>query len=302
MVSLMSRLRIAGMVHDFMLIGRRMSTNVMSNPIDEKSKEVKLSYLDGKDNGITVLGLNRPEGRNAFDQSLVMQLTKALETIRKDEKIRVLIIRSLVPKVFCAGADLRERFRMNDTEVEEFVCTLRNLMNNVESMPTPVISAIDGVALGGGLELALATDIRTAAIEAKMGLVETRLAIIPGAGGTQRLPRLIGPAKAKELIYSAKILDGQEAHEIGLVNHVVQQNKNGDAAYLSALDIAREILPNGPIGVRMAKVAITKGIEVPIEDGFEIEKKCYAELIDTEDRLEGLTAFTTKRVPIYRGT
>ncbi|KAK0095923.1 hypothetical protein PV326_007050 [Microctonus aethiopoides] len=301
MVSLVSRLKTGRMVYDSLLMCGRMSTKVMNNPSDEKLKEVKLSYLDGKDNGITVLSLNRPKARNAFDQNLVLQLTKALDLIRNDEKIRVLIIRSLVPNIFCAGADLRERFRMNDNEVEEFVCSLRNLMNNVESMPTPVISAIDGVALGGGLELALATDIRTASIEAKMGLVETKLAIIPGAGGTQRLPRLIGPAKAKELIYSAKILDGQEAHEIGLVNQIVQQNKNGDAAYQSALDIAREILPNGPIGVRMAKVAITKGIEVPIEDGFKIEKECYAQLINTEDRLEGLSAFTTKRVPIYRG-
>lgn len=123
-------------------------------------------------------------------------------------------------------------------------------MSSIESLPTPVISAIDGVAVGGGLELALATDIRVAVSEAKMGLVETKLAIIPGAGGTQRLPRIVGPAKAKELIYTARILDGEEAMQIGLVNQVVQQNKDGDAAYQAALAIAREILPNGPIGVK----------------------------------------------------
>jgi len=113
-----------------------------------------------------------------------------------------------------------------------------------------VISAIDGAALGGGLELALATDIRVASSEATMGLVETKLAIMPGAGGTQRLPRIIGAAKAKELIYTARILVGEQACTIGLVNEAVPQNKTGDAAYQTALSIAREILPNGPIGVR----------------------------------------------------
>lgn len=225
----------------------------------------------------------------------------AITNVRENEKVRVLILRSLIPKVFCAGADLRERSKMMEDEVAEFVSSLRSLMSEVEALPTPVIAAIDGVALGGGLELALATDIRTAANEAKMGLVETKLAIIPGAGGTQRLPRLIGAAKAKELIYTAKIVDGEQAESIGLVNQSVPQNKTGDAAYQAALSIAREILPNGPIGVRMAKIAITKGVEVPIENGFEIEKQCYAELLNTEDRVEGLAAFATKRVPVYRG-
>lgn len=248
MVSLMSRLKATRMVYDTRSIAARMSTKVLQDQVDER--EVKLNYLDGKDNGIAVLGLNRPEARNALDRNLVNHLTKALALIRQDDKVRVLIIRSLVPKMFCAGADLKERFKMNENQVEQFVSSLRKLMNDVETMPTPVISAIDGVALGGGLELALATDIRTTAVESKMGLVETRLAIIPGAGGTQRLPRLIGPAKAKELIYSAKIFDGEEAKELGLVNQVVPQNKSGDAAYQSALNIARDILPNGPIGVR----------------------------------------------------
>lgn len=218
--------------------------------IKDEAKEVIVNYLDGKDNGIAVIGLNRPAARNSFGKSLVSQLNETLASVRQNNNLRVLILRSLVPKVFCAGADLRERLKMNNADVPLFVSTLRSLISDVETLPTPVISAIDGVALGGGLELALATDIRVASAEAKMGLVETRLAIIPGGGGTQRLPRIVGVAKAKELIYTARILDGEQALQIGLVNEVVQQNKTGDAAYQAALSIAREILPNGPIGVR----------------------------------------------------
>ena len=230
---------------------RALSTKAKLSPSDESpAREIVLKYLDGKDNGIAVLGLNRPEARNAFSKSLVGQLQEAIGTIQDDKKVRVLILRSLVPKVFCAGADLRERSKMEPSEVASFVSSLGNMMRDLENLSAPVVAAIDGVALGGGLEMALASDIRTATIDVKMGLVETKLAIIPGAGGTQRLPRIVGPAKAKELIYTAKILDGAEACEMGLVNRVVAQNKHGDAAYQEALAIAREILPNGPIGVK----------------------------------------------------
>lgn len=250
MVSLVASVRVTSSLHHWCACAARtLTTSAMPSPKDE-AKEVIVNYLDGKDNGIAVLGLNRPAARNSFGKALVSQLNEALDSIRQNSKLRVLILRSLIPKVFCSGADLRERFKMDNSEVVRFVSSLRSLMTNVETLPTPVISAIDGAALGGGLELALATDIRIAASEAKMGLVETKLAIIPGAGGTQRLPRLIGTAKAKELIYTARILDGQQAMEIGLVNDVVPQNKVGDAAYQMALSVAREILPNGPIGVK----------------------------------------------------
>ncbi|XP_012256747.1 methylglutaconyl-CoA hydratase, mitochondrial [Athalia rosae] len=301
MVALVSTLKAAPSLYNFTAIAvRKLSTNLQLNPKDE-SREIVIKYLDGKDNGIAVLGLNRPESKNALGKSLVAQFYESLATIKADNNIRTVIVRSMVPKVFCAGADLTERASMDPKEVTEFVTSLRKLMNTVESLPTPVITAIDGVALGGGLELALASDIRTAASEAKMGLVETKLAIIPGAGGTQRLPRIVGPAIAKELIFTGKILDGEQAGRLGIVNHVLPQNRDGDAAYQAALSIAREILPNGPIGVRLAKVAISQGVEVPLEDGFEIEKKCYTQLLDTEDRIEGLAAFKAKRVPVYRG-
>ncbi|XP_011172787.1 methylglutaconyl-CoA hydratase, mitochondrial [Solenopsis invicta] len=301
MVSLVANIRVTSSLrHWCICTTRTLTTSAMPSPKDE-AKEVIVNYLDGKDNGIAVLGLNRPAARNSFGKTLISQLNEALVSIKQNNKLRVLIVRSLVPKVFCAGADLRERFKMDNSEVLRFVSSLRSLMTDVETLPTPVISAIDGVALGGGLELALASDIRVASSEAKMGLVETKLAIIPGAGGTQRLPRIVGAAKAKELIYTARILDGEQAMQIGLVNEVVPQNKVGDAAYQTALSIAREILPNGPIGVRMAKVAISKGTEVSFEDGMEIEGQCYSKLVDTKDRIEGLAAFAAKRVPVYQG-
>lgn len=134
-----------------------------------------------------------------------------------------------------------------------------------------------------------------------IGLVETKLAIIPGAGGTQRLARLIGPATAKELIFTARTLNGTEAAKVGLCNHVVDQNESLDAAYNKAVEIATEILPNGPVGVRMAKKAIDHGMQVDINTGYAIEEACYAQVIPTSDRIEGLKAFAEKRKPKYKG-
>lgn len=190
---------------------------------------------------------------------------------------------------------------MTPLQVSTFVSTLRQIMSRINNLPQPVICAVDGMALGGGLELALACDIRIASRNAKMGLVETKLAIIPGAGGTQRLPRLINPSIAKELIFTAKILNGDEAKTLGIVNHAVEQNEDGDAAYLKSLEIAREILPNGPVAIKMAKAAINRGIEVDLYSGLNVEESCYAQVIPTKDRTEGLLAFKEKRQPRYTG-
>lgn len=200
-----------------------------------------------------------------------------------------------------SGADLKERLTMTQEEAGAFVSSIRRMTMDIEDLPMPVIAAIDGAALGGGLELALACDLRTAADSAKVGLVETRLAIIPGGGGTQRLPRLIGPALAKELVFTARILNGGQAADIGLVNHSVPQNDNNDAAYQRAVQLAEEIIPNGPIGVRMAKTAISKGMQVDIMSGLAVEQACYAQIIPTKDRIEGLKAFKEKRKPQFKG-
>ena len=164
-------------------------------------------------------------------------------------------------------------------------------------MDKPVIAAINGVALGGGTELALACDLRVAAAEATMGFTETRLAIIPGAGGTQRLPRLVGVGTAKELIYTGRQLSAQEAREIGLVNRIAEADKLMDVCF----ELAEEISKAGPIAVAQAKSAINKGLNMDLHSGLAIEASAYEVCIPTEDRLEGLQAFKEKRKPIYKG-
>uniref|UniRef100_A0A1B0BED9 Enoyl-CoA hydratase n=1 Tax=Glossina palpalis gambiensis TaxID=67801 RepID=A0A1B0BED9_9MUSC len=277
-------------------INFRRSYSVLS-----EGREILVERLAGNQSGITVLGLNRPEAKNAFSRDLVDTFSDILVDLKKDNSSRVVVLRSLTPGVFCAGADLKERKGMSEKEVSEFVTQLRQLLINIEQLPMPVIAALDGAALGGGFEMALACDMRTAAENAKMGLVETKLAIIPGAGGTQRLPRILSPALAKELIFTARVFTGADAQRMGIVNHVVAQNKSGDAAYLKAVSLAEEILPNGPIGVRMAKLAVDKGIQVDLTTGYSIEEVCYAQVIPTKDRLEGLEAFAEKRKPVYKG-
>ncbi|XP_072442903.1 methylglutaconyl-CoA hydratase, mitochondrial isoform X2 [Chiloscyllium punctatum] len=234
--------------------------------------ELRVHHLEAELAGIVVFGINRPQSKNAISKNLVEMMSKAINEIRCDKNVRTVVLRSEVPGIFCAG-----------------------------NLPMPTIAVLDGAALGGGLEMALACDIRVAATSAKMGLVETKLAIIPGAGGTQRLPRIIGVSLAKELIFSGRVLDGTEAKAIGLVSHVVEQNEAGDAAYLRALSLAREFIPQGPIAVRLAKLAINRGIEVDLKTGLAIEEACYAQVIPTKDRIEGLNAFREKRLPQYTG-
>ncbi|TKS74780.1 Enoyl-CoA hydratase domain-containing protein 2, mitochondrial [Collichthys lucidus] len=203
--------------------------------------------------------------------------------------------------VCVTGADLKERALMNNTESDLFVHGLRSLMTQIASLPMPTIAAMDGVALGGGLELALACDLRTAACSAQMGLIETTRGLLPGAGGSQRLPRMVGITLAKELIFTGRRVGGQTALEMGLVNRAVEQNETGDAAYREALSLAREILPQGPIAVRMAKEAMNRGVEVDIGSAMAIERMCYARVIPTRDRQEGMAAFIEKRPPRYTG-
>ena len=150
-------------------------------------------------------------------------------------------------RAFCTGADLKERATMPAEEVGPFVSGLRATVREFQELPMPTIAALDGFALGGGLEIAMTCDLRTAAENAKVGLTETKLAIIPGGGGTQNISRLIGVAKAKELVFTGRMIDGREAEKIGLVNRTVAQNDNGDAAFLAALDLAREIQPQGTV-------------------------------------------------------
>ncbi|XP_012371934.2 enoyl-CoA hydratase domain-containing protein 2, mitochondrial isoform X1 [Octodon degus] len=263
--------------------------------------EIQVCALAGSDQGITEIVMNRPEARNALGYVFVSELQDALARLREDPHVRVLLFRSAVKGVFCAGADLKEREQMSAAEVGVFVQRLRGLMNEIAAFPTPTIAAMDGFALGGGLELALACDLRVAASTAVMGLIETTRGLLPGAGGTQRLPRCLGVALAKELIFTGRRLTGVQAHTLGLVNHSVEQSEEGNAAYHRARALAQEILPQAPIAVRLGKVAIDRGMEVDIASGMAIEGMCYAQNIPTQDRLEGMAAFREKRPPKFVG-
>ncbi|CAI4231850.1 unnamed protein product [Auanema sp. JU1783] len=254
-----------------------------------------LERLTGKDAGIVVFHMNRPETKNAISKIFLQQLRESISTVRFCKDTRVVILKSDVPGAFCTGADLKERKTMPTEEVPVFVDKLRSSFYELETLPQPVIAAIDGFALGGGLEMALSCDIRVASKNAKVGLTETKLAIIPGAGGTQRLARVVGRSVAKELIFTARMIGGEEAARIALVNHVVEDPFN------KALEIAREIIPRGPVAVRLAKTAIDLGSQMDLSSGLLVEQQAYAQIVPTKDRIEGLKAFAEKRSPVYKG-
>jgi len=256
----------------------------------------KVLLVEKKD-GIAVLTLNRPQVMNSFSVALLHSLKEQVDALKFDNNVRVVIITGAGQKAFCAGADLKERTTFDELQVKEFIFTIRNLFTAIEYLNKPVIAAINGVALGGGTELALACDIRIAAMNASMGLTETRLAIIPGAGGTQRLPRLIGRGKAKELIFTGRRVDAREALEIGLVNQICDP----ESLLEECQKMAAMICETGPIAIEQAKYAINYGLETDLHTGLGIESNAYWVTIPTEDRLEGLAAFQEKRKPVYKG-
>ncbi len=256
----------------------------------------KVLLVEEKD-GIAVLTLNRPKVMNSFNFALLHSLKEQVDALKFNTNVRVVIITGAGRKAFCAGADLKERTTFDELQVKEFIFTIRNLFTSIEYLNKPVIAAINGVALGGGTELALACDIRIAAMNASMGLTETRLAIIPGAGGTQRLPRLIGRGKAKELIFTGRRVDAREALQIGLVNQICDP----ESLLEECQKMAAMICETGPIAIEQAKYAINYGLETDLHTGLGIESNAYWVTIPTEDRLEGLAAFQEKRKPVYKG-
>jgi enoyl-CoA hydratase/carnithine racemase len=258
--------------------------------------ENELLLSEEKD-GVMVLTLNRPEVMNSFNFALVRALSERIKSVRFRSDIRVVIVTGAGDRAFSAGADLKERTTYTETRVKEFITTIRDTFTDIENLSQPVIAAVNGVALGGGTELALACDIRIASKNADMGLTEARLAIIPGGGGTQRLPRLIGRSKAKELIFTGRRVGAAEALELGLVNKVAPAGKALD----EALEMASLILQTGPIAVAQAKYAINRGLETDLNTGLAIESNAYWLTIPTEDRLEGLAAFREGRRPVYKG-
>jgi len=250
-----------------------------------------------EDRQVCLLTLNRPDAMNALNMDLLLALQEQIHSLRLRKDIRALIVTGAGEKAFCAGADLKERAGMSQEQVKEYIHTIRNLFTAIEDLNKPVIAAVNGVALGGGTELALACDIRFAADTATMGLTETKLAIIPGAGGTQRLPRIVGRSRAKEMILTGRRIDSAEAERIGLVTEVCSQENLASRAQ----ETAEAIAENGPVAVEQAKFAINKGLETDITTGLAIESAAYWVTIPTEDRLEGLRAFKEKRKPQYSG-
>lgn len=243
------------------------------------------------------LTLNRPESRNALSLPTLLRLRALLAEVAADEEVWAVAITGAGDRAFCAGADLKERRTMPEDQVAEFVRQIRGTMDDVAALPQPTLAVINGHAFGGGCELALACDLRVLDADAMIGLTETSLAIIPGAGGCVRLPRLVGAARAKEMILLARRLTAPRALEVGLVHEVADAGR----ARAHGQALLEELLANGPLALRAAKDAIDGGLDRSLEDALAHEAACYGRIIPTEDRREALAAFAEKREPAFRG-
>lgn len=246
---------------------------------------------------IAYVVINRPDVLNCFDYETLQQLSEIVNLIEMDPEVRVVIFTGAGEKAFSAGADLKERKTLAEKEVRRNVKAIRDVFNNIARLPQPTIAAINGYAFGGGFELILACDFAIAVEDAKLGLTETSWAIIPGAGGTQRLPRLIGEARAKELIFTARKIPASVAFEWGILTRVAKREE----LMKVCVEFANEMLRNGPIALRQAKFAISQGVNVDLQTGLALESKAYEITIPTEDRVEALKAFSEKRAPVFNG-
>lgn len=251
--------------------------------------------IEARESGVRTLTLARPPV-NALGREFVEELGRAVGTVAADREARCLVVRSGLGH-FSAGADLKERQAMSVDEVRDYVPRLASTFAALASLPFPTIAAVRGTAAGGGCELALACDLRLLAEDARIGLRETALAILPGAGGTQRLARIAGPARAKRWIFTARLYAAREALADGVADEVVPPAQL-DAR---ALALAAEIASNGPVAVRLAKRAIDAGFCRPLEEGLALEWECYQGVLGTEDRLEALRALAEKRPPKFTG-
>jgi enoyl-CoA hydratase len=249
-----------------------------------------------KKEGIGCLTLNRPEVRNAFNQKMIDEIRNALSFIDNDEEIRVLIITG-AGKAFQAGADIAELSVMKPMDILRWNEGIVRINAALEKLRQPVIAAINGAAMGGGLELAISCTLRVIEESAKMAIPEVKLGIIPGTGGTQRLPRLIGKGRAAEILLTGEPIDAQEAYRIGLVNEVVP---NGEAVN-GAEEMARKIMANAPIAVEMAKDALEIGKDLPLEHAVQYSQKNCVTCFSTEDMKERMSAFLERRKADFKG-
>jgi enoyl-CoA hydratase len=246
---------------------------------------------------LAIVTLNRPDAMNAFNYDMLSELHQIVDSLRINPDVRVVIFKGSGDKAFSVGADLKERKTLTQQQVKRNVYKIGEVFHEIEKLPQPTIAAINGYAFGGGMELALACDFRIATEGTLLGLTETSLAIIPGAGGTQRLPRIVGEAKALEWILTAKRLSSEEAYADGLLTKCVPS-----ASFMEeVISFAGLMLKNGPIALQQAKYAVKTGMNADLQTGLQIERKAYEITIPTEDRVEALLAFSEKRKPNFKG-
>lgn len=252
-----------------------------------------------KEKGIAKLTINRPEARNALNQATRREIREVVEQLRTDKEVRVVIITGAGEKAFVAGADITEFKGATPMIMEERASTTGSqLLMDIENLPMPVIAMINGFCLGGGCELAMSCDIRIASENAKFGQPEINVGIIPGAGGTQRLPRLIGWGRAKELIYTGRLIDAAEAERFGLVDKVVPPDKLEEAVN----QVAEAIVSKSPVIMSIAKKTINRGMYTDLAAGLSYEKTNLALCFSTDDQAEGAAAFLEKRKAEFKGT
>ncbi|MBW1698454.1 MAG: enoyl-CoA hydratase/isomerase family protein [Deltaproteobacteria bacterium] len=251
-----------------------------------------------KDEGIATITFNRPNVLNALNSELLQEFSLALDEIGEDENIRVLVLTGAGEKAFVAGADIKELATLNALKGKLFSQRGHAIINKLQQLPIPVIAAVNGFALGGGTEIALACDFIYASEKATFGQPEITLGLIPGFGGTQRLPRLIGSNLAKEYIFTGNMIPAQEAHRIGLVNRICSAEKLMEEVYQTAKTMAKK----GRVSLRAAKQAINEGANADLTTACNIEIDAFSLCMASEDAKEGTAAFLEKRQPRFRGT
>lgn len=265
------------------------------------SKELKFVSYTFVEDGIAVVKIDNPPVNSLTDpttESLVRVFQELREYAESWKKGLVVILTGAGEKIFVAGADINKFMKLKTRQDgEDLAGYYHKAFDMICNFEWPVICAINGAAIGGGMELALACDIRIAAENARLSLTEVKLGIIPGGGGTQRLSRLVGPGRAKEIIFTGKTLDAKTALELGVVEHVAPKEKLLD----EAVNLARQIIANAPVSIRMAKVAIDKGLNRTLPEGLAVERECVGVLAATEDIKEGAKAFLEKRKPSFKG-
>lgn len=255
------------------------------------------NILFEKDDAIGIVKVNRPKSLNALNQATLREIAACVEEVRRDRSIRCLVITGEGDRAFIAGADIAVMVSMTPLAEKEFATLGLSVLRSLEALPIPVIAAVNGYALGGGTELALACDLIIAVEKAKFGLPEINLGVIPGFGGTQRLARRIGVTRARELIYSGDMIDAETALRYGLVNRVVPST--GLMAEVKAL--AQKLAAKPPIAMQQAKAAISAGIDMDLDNGCRFETEAVCLTFATADKIEGMTAFLEKRPAAFKG-